>query len=180
PHSRKMRTFIIIAAFVATIYAIPQPQDESPPMVMRPSISRLAGLMPKFLKEASNDARKEFWQILRNNSNTIAETQSELQAWAAKQGDDVRRDFGNAGEKLNEMIESLYEAILQSSLSTEAKNAFAYVREIVSDKKQTFGEEIRKVVNYIQSLSDETRQEMRNFLANAIKSAIDNDNLIEH
>lgn len=90
PHSRKMRTFIIITAVVATIYAAPQPQDESDPTFMKPSLSKLAGLMPKFLKEASEDARREFWQILRNNSNTIAETQSELQAWAARQGGEVQ------------------------------------------------------------------------------------------
>lgn len=87
-----------------------------------------------------------------------------------------QKDFENAGKKLKEMIESLNEAISQSSLSTEAKNAFSRLREIVSDGTQTFGEQIQKVVNYVQSLSEGTRQEMRNFLANAIKSAINNDN----
>uniref|UniRef100_A0A0M3HL22 HrpF protein n=1 Tax=Ascaris lumbricoides TaxID=6252 RepID=A0A0M3HL22_ASCLU len=74
------------------------------------------------------------------------------------------------------MIESLNEAISQSSLSTEAKDAFNHLDEIASDQSQTFGDEMQKIASYMQSLPDETRQEMHEFAANAIKSAIHTDN----
>uniref|UniRef100_A0A0M3HJH7 DUF148 domain-containing protein n=1 Tax=Ascaris lumbricoides TaxID=6252 RepID=A0A0M3HJH7_ASCLU len=74
------------------------------------------------------------------------------------------------------MIESLNEAISQSSLSTEAKDAFNHLDEIASDQSQTFGDEMQKIASYMQSLPDETRQEMHEFAVNTIKSAIHNDN----
>uniref|UniRef100_A0A914SF95 SXP/RAL-2 family protein Ani s 5-like cation-binding domain-containing protein n=1 Tax=Parascaris equorum TaxID=6256 RepID=A0A914SF95_PAREQ len=170
-----MRTIIIITALASAICAAPQSLDEQDGTLQKASFIHL-GLMPKFLREASENARNEFWQILRNHSNTIAETHLKLQAWAAKQGDEVQKDFESAGEKLKEMIESLKEAISQSQLSEEAKDAFSHLSEIATDGSQTFGKQMLEIAKYMQSLPHETRQEMHNFVENAIKSVVHNGN----
>ncbi|VDM44967.1 unnamed protein product [Toxocara canis] len=167
-----MRTFIAVAVFVSTIFALPSPQIATLELT-EPAIARYEALMPKFVQVASPDARKEFWQIVGDKDATIEETQSKLQKWAAEQGGDVKKYFETMAAKIKDMITALSEAIEHSSLPQAAKDAFKKLGEITSDDNQTFAQQLQEIVDYMKTLPEDTRKEMRKFIGDLIKSAIE-------
>ncbi|KHN71710.1 hypothetical protein Tcan_02092, partial [Toxocara canis] len=100
-------------------------------------------------------------------------TQSKLQKWAAEQGGDVEKYFETMAAKIKDMITALSEAIEHSSLPQAAKDAFKKLGEITSDDNQTFAQQLQEIVDYMKTLPEDTRKEMRKFIGDLIKSAIE-------
>ncbi|KHN87802.1 hypothetical protein Tcan_10033 [Toxocara canis] len=168
-----MRTLIGIAVLASAIIAAPQqPSGVMTFDLMKPVVANLEPLMPKFLQEATPEARKQFWEIICNKEATIEQTQQKLQEWATQQGDDVQKDFQNAGAKIKEMIATLTTTIEQSSLSQAAKDAFKKLGEIAANDNQTFVQQMQQLADYMKTVPEDVRKEMQQFVHALVKSAV--------
>lgn len=65
------------------------------------------------------------------------------------------------------------EAIANSSLSDAAKQAFAKINVIIEDKRQTAEQHAQQIKAFIDSLSEDVRNEMKEFMKSEVGNAIE-------
>ncbi|CAI2350805.1 unnamed protein product [Caenorhabditis sp. 36 PRJEB53466] len=107
-----------------------------------------------FLTNASTEAQTEFYAILPNVANlTIAEFENQVNAWAVKYNltADVEA-YNQRAENMTIAAEEHANAIVMN-----LPNVLSNLKAIGSDKNQTVEEMHSRIVNYIVSLDDDTR-----------------------
>ncbi|VDK57695.1 unnamed protein product [Anisakis simplex] len=145
--------FIIIGSLLVTA------------VIAAPTMSPSFALMPKFLKEAKPEAQQEFMAIVTDESLTINELEEKLNAWAAKQGGDVEKDYKMLEETAKKDADELNDAAeSSSSLSQAAKDAFKHIDEIAADQNQTVTQLIKTIANYCENLPVSVLEEVMNFV----------------
>ncbi|VDK55328.1 unnamed protein product [Anisakis simplex] len=147
--------FVLLAT---AVFAAPQASTDVPvPMDG-------AEFLPKFLEDSNEEGRKQFWTIITSKDATVANIEAKLNEWASKQSEQVQKDYEHAKDNLKKIISALKEAVEKSSLSAAAKDAFKMVDSIVSNTQQTFPQQVKAIFDYIKSLPEKTRQELRQVL----------------
>uniref|UniRef100_A0A0M3HFY6 ANIS5_cation-bd domain-containing protein n=1 Tax=Ascaris lumbricoides TaxID=6252 RepID=A0A0M3HFY6_ASCLU len=141
--------------------------------LMEPWPKTLQALQPKFLVEASEEARQQFDAIIADKSLTLSETEGKLSKWAAEQGEETESQFEDAKKKLRSMFEKVQEAIAASSISDAAKQAFAKIDDIIADKKETAQRRAQQIKAYVDSLSEDVRSEMKKFMKLTLSNVFD-------
>uniref|UniRef100_A0A9J2PTJ0 SXP/RAL-2 family protein Ani s 5-like cation-binding domain-containing protein n=1 Tax=Ascaris lumbricoides TaxID=6252 RepID=A0A9J2PTJ0_ASCLU len=170
-----MFALIAIALLISNILAAPHvPQDARKVLLREPSPELLSDIEPTFLKEASEEAREEFEKIVNDESLTIGEVRSKMNEWASKQGGDVQRDFEKAQKEFKEMEEAFDKAVSESTLSTAAKNVFQKMKVLSSDENQTEEQQEQNISDYLDSLPEDTRNEVNNFFINLNTDVVEN------
>lgn len=71
------------------------------------------------------------------------------------------------------MFEKVQEAIAASSISDAAKQAFAKIDDIIADKKETAQRRAQQIKEYVDSLSEDVRSEMKKFMKLTLSSVFD-------
>uniref|UniRef100_A0A915BNM9 SXP/RAL-2 family protein Ani s 5-like cation-binding domain-containing protein n=1 Tax=Parascaris univalens TaxID=6257 RepID=A0A915BNM9_PARUN len=160
-----MYAAILLTLAAISFYGIRAEGDEPttlPPI--EPCPKTWQALQPKFLTEVTEEARQQFEAIIANKSLSMANIEDELNKWAAEQGEQIQSQFNEAKRKLQSMFAEKKKAIANSSLSNAAKEAFAKIDEIVEDKGQTAEQHSQQIKAFMNSLSEDVRNEMKEFM----------------
>uniref|UniRef100_A0A0M3I8F9 ANIS5_cation-bd domain-containing protein n=1 Tax=Ascaris lumbricoides TaxID=6252 RepID=A0A0M3I8F9_ASCLU len=169
-----MYAAILLTLVAISFYGIRAEDDEPttlPPM--EPCPKTWQALQPKFLTEVTEEARERFDAIIADKSLSIAESEDKLSKWAAEQGEQIQSQFDDAKKKLQSMFAKEKEAIANSSLSDAAKQAFAKINVIIEDKRQTAEQHAQQIKAFMDSLSEDVRNEMKEFMKSEVGNAIE-------
>ncbi|KHN79726.1 hypothetical protein Tcan_05530 [Toxocara canis] len=164
----------LLLALIATCVSgdIATADEPATMALLQPQWTTLELLTPKFLSDATAEARQQFAQIIFDNSLTIAQIREKLNEWAAQQGPEIQSEFEAAQMEMKSGLEQVSKAIPQSSLSDAAKEAFAKLQEMVADMDQTAGQQREQIMSYIDSLPQEVRSEMNGYIQSVVKDAV--------
>ncbi|KAF1757745.1 hypothetical protein GCK72_014201 [Caenorhabditis remanei] len=116
--------------------------------------SSIIGNFVPFLANASTEAKTEFYALLPNIGNmTIAEMETAIDAWAAKYGltEEVQA-FNRRSENATAVAEEH-----ANSLIMNLPNVVNNLKAINDDKNQTLIEKHTRLMNYVNSLDEDTK-----------------------
>lgn len=72
------------------------------------------------------------------------------------------------------MEEAFDKAVSESTLSTAAKNVFQKMKVLSSDENQTEEQQEQNISDYLDSLPEDTRNEVNNFFINLNTDVVEN------
>lgn len=85
----------------------------------------------------------------------------------------IQTQFEETRKKLHSASAKAKEAIEQSSLSDAAKKAFAQIGELAANEDETAAQQAEKVKAIIDSLPEDVRNEMKNYIKSEVETAFE-------
>ncbi|KHJ86060.1 hypothetical protein OESDEN_14201 [Oesophagostomum dentatum] len=115
--------------------------------------SRYESFLPEFLKKASLEARKEYYNILKQPNNTIAQEKEKILAWAKK--NKVEDEYKKREDGLKKLEEERNKNVL--ALISKLPNANSEYVKIIDNLQQTRSERLRKLREFMKKHIKEYR-----------------------
>uniref|UniRef100_A0A914ZMS9 SXP/RAL-2 family protein Ani s 5-like cation-binding domain-containing protein n=1 Tax=Parascaris univalens TaxID=6257 RepID=A0A914ZMS9_PARUN len=165
---------LLLASAAASFCEVWAQDDHSAALeLLRQGHGTLTALKPDLLSKLTPEAREQFLAIITDRSLTVGQIRDKLNSWVAQQGQEIQTEFEEATKKLHSAFAKVEEAIEQSSLSDAAKKAFAQIGKLAAKEDETAAQQAEEVTTIIDSLPEDVRNEMKNYVKSVVETAFE-------